>query len=83
MTKPRKQTDGHVKPQLNVRISEDAHQRLSRLMERDGDTKVGVIERALKALEKANDEDLPGALRRAASIVEAHQRAAIRFSKKG
>lgn len=78
----KKAADGHAKQQLNVRISEEAHERLQRLMERDGDSKVGVVERGLKALELVNEEDLPGALRRAAAIVEAHQRAKAKFSKK-
>ena len=82
MAKAKKQSDGHVKPQLNVRISKEAHARLVRLMERDGDTKVGVVERALAVRERANDENLPDALRRAAAIVEAHQRAKERFKKK-
>lgn len=58
------------KQQLNVRLSAEAFERLSRLCDRDGATQAATIERALAALDGQQREPLGSALRRAADLID-------------
>lgn len=98
MAKAKKPTDGHIKTQLNVRLTEEAFARLERLRARDGTTTADTVARALAAFEQVNEgEPLSAALRRAAAKLdqlearaadadslkrEAAAKAAARFAKK-
>jgi hypothetical protein len=65
----------HLKRQLNARISDQAHDRLERLMTRDKRGKAATIEAALELLEGANGSDDRAAL---LDIAAALKRAGIR-----